>query len=150
MYYKTRDPFTSFDEIAHRVNKIGAKLINDFENGITIEKAGVFTPRIDLIEEADRFVVFAELPGVGKEDISLNLNEEGKLTLRGKKIKADVPKDTTQHRTERSFGEFERVLMIPDTANTEAVSAKYDNGVLEISIAKKEPVKPKEVKIDIL
>jgi len=149
MYYKTRDPFTSFDEIAHRVNKIGAKLINDFENGITIEKAGVFTPKIDLFEEAERFVLFVELPGVSKENISLNLNEEGKLTLNGEKVKAETTKDSTQHRNERSFGKFERMLIMPESANTESVSAKYDNGVLEITIAKKVPVKPKEVNISI-
>ncbi len=109
----------------------------------TVAKVSGWTPAIDLAEKEDAYLLTADVPGVKFDEIDLSV-EEGVLTLRGERKVAENEERT---RGERRFGAFERSFTLPETADVDAVSAKYDLGVLAITIAKK--AKPEARKIEI-
>lgn len=149
MYYTKKEANRSFDAFANKMNQIGNEIINQLDGGIIIERGGVFNPRADISESAESFLVYLELAGVKKEDVSINLNEEGLLVVKGKKENVSYGDNVKSHRTERVFGDFSRNFQLPETADITKVSAKYDNGTLLVEIGKKELVKPKDVNISI-
>ena len=96
-----------------------------------------WAPAVDIKEESDRFVLHADLPGVKPEEIDVSM-ENGVLTIKGeKKTEAKTEKEGYK-RIERTYGSFYRRFSLPDTANPDAVSAVSKQGVLEISIQKRE------------
>ncbi len=106
------------------------------------------SPSMDVCETDKAFVVEAELPGVDEKDISITL-QDGVLRLRGEKKLEREEKKENVHLSERSYGSFERMLRLPESADEAKVEAKFDAGVLTISIQKRaEAVKP-ERKIEI-
>jgi HSP20 family protein len=105
-----------------------------------------WAPAVDIKEEADKFVLHADIPGVKPEEIEVNM-EAGILTIKGeKKTEAKTEKEGYK-RIERTYGSFYRRFSLPDTANADAISAKSKNGVLEIIIPKREAVQPKRISV---
>ena len=107
-----------------------------------------WSPAVDILETEDALVLRADLPDVKAEDIDVRV-ENNTLTLSGKR---NFDKDETVkgwHRIERSYGEFVRSFEVPSTVDTEKVAADYKNGVLTISLPKKEAAKPRQVKVAI-
>lgn len=95
--------------------------------------------RLNVSETETFYAVSAELPGVDEKDIELTVRD-GLLTLQGQKSSGKEEEGKTWHRIERSYGQFKRVLQLPNDADENKVSAKISNGVLEIEIEKrKEP-----------
>jgi HSP20 family protein len=107
-----------------------------------------WAPAVDIQELDDRFVLHADIPGVKPEEIEVSM-EEGVLTVKGEKKSASETEKDGYKRVERTFGSFYRRFSLPDTADASAISAKAKNGVLEISIPKKETVKPKKINVAI-
>jgi HSP20 family protein len=105
-----------------------------------------WSPAVDIFETADEIVVKAELPGMERKDIALNL-ENNVLTLRGERRFAKETKDENYHRIERSYGSFSRAFSLPTTVDEEQIRADYREGVLKIVLPKKEQVKPKQIRI---
>ncbi len=106
-----------------------------------------WAPAVDIKEEAERFIIHADIPGVKPEGIDVSM-EDGVITIKGeKKTDAAVNKEGYK-RVERISGTFYRRFSLPDTANSEAITAKSSNGVLEICIPKREAVKPKKITVD--
>lgn len=105
-----------------------------------------WAPAVDIKEESDRFVLHADLPGVKPEEIDVSM-ENGVLTIKGeKKTEAKTEKEGYK-RIERTYGSFYRRFSLPDTANPDAISAASKQGVLEISIPKRESVQPKKINV---
>jgi len=105
-------------------------------------------PKVDVYQTDDNYVLNAELPGLSKEEISIDVNDNT-LTIKGeKKFEEKVEKDN-YIRVERSYGAFTRSFVLSDEANSEDITANYKDGVLEVTIPKKEESKPKEIKVDI-
>ena len=105
-----------------------------------------WAPAVDIMEESDKFVLQADLPGVKPEEIDISM-EDGVLTVRGeKKTEAKTEKEGYK-RVERTYGTFYRRFSLPDTANPDAISAKSNHGVLEIVIPKREAVQPKKINV---
>jgi HSP20 family protein len=94
-----------------------------------------WAPRADIIEEPDAFVVEAEIPGVPKENIKIDI-EDDILTLSGEKSSRREFKDRGRVRTERSWGTFERRFVLPDNVDAKQIKANYDHGVLKLVIPK--------------
>jgi len=142
------DPFRSFEGITRRMQNVASEL----EKGFNIEY-GAFAPRIDIYEDEKNLYLQAELAGVKKEDVKVSINDENVLIIKGEKkreLKSENKEDERCFlRVERAFGEFTRSFMLPENIDKDSISAKYDSGVLEITLAKKEPEKPKEVEIKI-
>lgn len=107
-----------------------------------------WSPKVDIYETKESYVINAELPGLNKEDISIDLNDNT-LTLKGeRKFEEKVEKDNYV-RVERSYGSFARSFVLSDNVNPEGVTANYKDGVLVVTLPKKEEAKPKEIKVEI-
>ena len=109
--------------------------------------ASTWTPRVDVREEAARFVIVADLPGIDPADIEIQM-DKGVLSLSGER-KAEVPGEGVKSaRSERLHGRFDRRFTLPDSADAEAISASGKQGVLEISIPKKAEAAPRRIAIN--
>lgn len=105
-----------------------------------------FIPAVDVHEEKDRYVVRADLPGVGKDDIEVT-TDDGVLTLKGERKTESRDAADSFSRTERVSGSFVRRFTLPETAQVEGIKATHLNGVLEVSIPKQ--AKPEARRINI-
>jgi HSP20 family protein len=106
------------------------------------------SPAVDIVETEDALTLKADLPDVKTEDIDIRV-ENNTMTLRGSR---KFEKDTSvkgYHRIERSYGDFVRSFALPNTVETDKVGAEYENGVLTITLPKKEAAKPRQVKVEI-
>lgn len=132
-------------------NEIGS-LLDNFFKGQQLDASFVDTsswaPPVDIKEEKDRFLVLADIPGVNKEDIQISL-EHDVLTLRGERHFEKTEKKEGYTRVERSQGQFYRRFSLPQTADDAKISAKYKQGVLEISIPKKQTAVQKKIDITV-
>ena len=107
-----------------------------------------WAPAVDIKEEAERFVLLADIPGVKPEEINISM-EDGVLTITGEKNTEAETEKNGYKRVERTYGSFYRRFTLPDTADADAISAKSNHGVLEIVIPKRETVKPKKISISV-
>lgn len=103
-----------------------------------------WTPNVDIKEEPERYVLWADLPGVAPDCIDIMM-ENGILTLKGQRETEATHRREGLKRVERVYGNFYRRFSLPDTADAEGISARTSNGVLEISIPKKAAVQPKKI-----
>jgi HSP20 family protein len=106
-----------------------------------------WVPRVDIHEEKDRFVVFADVPGVEPKDIDITA-ENGVLTVRGERRAEKRETENGYERVERVSGAFLRRFTLPEGANTDSIKAKQTNGVLEVTIPKTPAVQPRRISID--
>jgi HSP20 family protein len=105
-----------------------------------------WVPPVDLVEAEDHFVLKADLPGLTEQDVSIEV-QDGTLTISGERQAEHESNERGWYRIERSFGSFSRSLTLPDGVNADAITARFDNGVLEVSIPKPEERKPRRVEI---
>lgn len=105
-------------------------------------------PKIDVWEDNDKYVVEAELPGFDKKDIDVNISDDI-LTIKAVRKQEQEKKDKNYYYAERSYGEFVRSLRLPAEVDKKAVKAKYNNGVLELTLPKTKEAKEKSTKIEI-
>ena len=103
-------------------------------------------PAVDIKEEEDRFVIYADLPGVDPKDIEITM-EQGVLTLKGERSEETKEEHEGYKRVERVSGSFYRRFSLPDTADAERIEAKGKNGVLEITLPKLEKVQPRKITV---
>ena len=105
-----------------------------------------WAPAVDIKEEADKFIIHADIPGVKPEDIEVSM-EAGVLTVKGEKETETKTEKEGYKRVERTSGSFYRRFSLPDSADGEAINAKCKHGVLEIIIPKREAIKPKRINV---
>jgi HSP20 family protein len=110
--------------------------------------AGSFAPAVDIYEDEQNLVLKLEVPGVNEEDLDISL-ENNTLTVKGERKFEKEEKEENFHRIERRFGMFTRTFRLPNTVDTENVSAAYDKGVLKLTLAKRAEAKPKQIKIGV-
>ena len=111
------------------------------------EMEGV-SPRVDVFEEGDNFVVKAEIPGMKKEDIEVNLTDN-MVTISGEKKQEEKVEKKDYYRLERSYGSFTRSFRLPKEVQTDKAKATFKDGVLEVKVPKTEEAKKKEKKIPV-
>lgn len=112
------------------------------------EEVEMTVPSVDVFEEKDDVVVKAELPGLDKDNIEVNVTDH-LLTIKGEKKKEEEVKEENYYRAERSYGSFLRTLELPKDVQADKVKASFKNGILEIRMPKTEEAKAKEVKVKI-
>jgi HSP20 family protein len=103
---------------------------------------------MDLVETDDQYVLTADLPGLSQEDINLEFDGDA-LTLSGERRSDHEERAEGFYRLERATGSFSRSLTLPEGVDPDAVTATFDNGVLEVRIPKPEQRKPKKVSIRV-
>lgn len=113
-----------------------------FRNGLD-----AWSPDIDISEDKDNYYVKADLPGLKKEDVSVAI-EDDVLTIRGERKQETEQKEKNYHRVERSYGVFQRSFNVGQV-KTEQIKAKYENGVLDVTLPKQEQAKPQNINIDV-
>lgn len=107
-----------------------------------------WSPAVDVYEDAEALKLHAELPGLKKEEVKIQVHE-GVLTLRGeRKLESEEKKDN-YFRVERRYGSFLRSFSLPNTVDAEKIRATMKDGVLELVIPKKAEAKPKEIQVEI-
>ncbi len=138
------NPYRSFESMFKRMNQF----ISEFEKGVNIETGG-FAPRVDIFEDEANVYLIAEMPGIPKGDVKITISEDKVLTLKGAKKNQGNGDSKSLIRNERMFGSFERSFVMPDNVDFNSIVANYCDGLLNVTIKKKEPEKPKEIEINI-
>jgi HSP20 family protein len=107
-----------------------------------------WAPAVDIFETEHELVVKADLPDVDPQDLDIHV-ENNILTIRGEREFEKNVKDENYLRIERAYGSFTRSFSLASTVNPEAIKADYRNGVLTLSIPKREEAKPKQIKVNV-
>ncbi|MBI1791902.1 MAG: Hsp20/alpha crystallin family protein [Acidobacteria bacterium] len=107
-----------------------------------------WSPDVDILETENELVLKADLPEVKLEDIEVRV-EHDTLSLKGERTFEKEEKAKGYHRIERSYGSFSRSCTLPDSVDSEQVRAAYKNGVLTVTLPKKEAAKPRQVKVEV-
>ncbi len=124
-------------------------IFDDFFGRDFLTSTTKLAPAVDIVEEKDKYVVKADLPGLKQDDIKIELTDNV-LSISGerKNERSEEDKSKKYYYYERIYGSFERKFILPNDADVEKIKAKYENGVLMIDIQKKESKKPKEIKVE--
>src|SRR5262245_18639232 len=137
-------PFNGLDRFHAEMNE----LFSDVFGGTRRVQNDMWSPRVDIAESKDAYVIKAEVPGMKKEDFSLEV-KDNVLTLSGER-KAEQTEDGVEYRrVERIAGKFVRSFTLPELVKHDAIKANYQDGVLEIQVPKAEAAKPKRIEISI-
>lgn len=107
-----------------------------------------WTPAVDIFEDENKVVLKADLPDVDQKDIEVKL-ENGTLTLKGERKFESQENLKGYHRLERAYGGFVRYFTLPDTVDPEGVKAEHKNGVLTVTLPKKEIAKPRTIQVAV-
>lgn len=119
-------------------------LSNTDDNGNSVAD---YVPAVDVVEENDRFVLRADLPGVDPKDITISM-ENGALSLAGERHSEKNEKANGLHRIERLSGKFYRRFSLPESADPENITAKSANGILEVAIPKKPILQSRRITVE--
>ncbi len=136
-------PYGLFGQLNNEVNRMLAG--NRGTRRVDIERE--WTPAVDIREEADRFVLVADIPGVARDNVDITL-DKGVLTIKGERSARHGEEDREYRRRERIHGAFMRQFTLPDTVDAQHISATVADGVLEIVIAKAEKPQPKKISVN--
>ena len=133
------------------LNQLRREMDRMFEGGEGEENSAIATsdwiPAVDIKETKDAFVLHADVPGVDPKDIEVHM-ENGILTIKGERESEKKEEKEGYKRVERQYGSFYRRFSLPDTADAEKIAAKCKNGVVEITIPKKEAVQPRKISVE--
>jgi HSP20 family protein len=141
------EPFRDLLTTQDRFNR----LFNEtFANALSGEELSgrAWNPAVDIYETDHDLVLKAELAGVDPKDVDIRV-ENGTLYLRGERKQEKDVKEGNYHRVERSYGSFTRTFSLPNSVNVEGIKADYKDGVLTLTMAKREEAKPKAIKINV-
>jgi HSP20 family protein len=128
---------------------VGVRLFQDSLSRLFSEPASrPWSPAVDIYENENELVVKADIPEVDPKNLGIQI-ENGTLTLKGERKFEEQNTGKGFHRVERSYGSFVRAFSLPETVDGEKVKADYKNGVLTVTIAKKEVAKPRTINVEI-
>lgn len=132
------NPYRSLGTLADTVDRF----FGDHETRLSND----WMPAVDITETENEYRFVAEVPGLEKNDIKLSL-ENNVLSINGEKKNELKQEGRDYHRVERSYGKFERSFRLPREVKSDSISAKYDNGLLTVTVPKAEEAKPREISI---
>ena len=128
--------------LVSRLHRQLDRALGEVANGATVS----WIPHVDVREEAERFVVAADLPGVEGKDIEITA-EQGVLTIKGERRSEQKSSKDGYESVERATGSFLRRFTLPESVDAEAIKATHVNGVLEISIPKRATAQPRRITV---
>jgi HSP20 family protein len=139
------EPFRGISTLQDQFNRL---LNESFRNPGEESPMTTWAPAVDVYETPNELVVKADLPDVNEKDIDVRV-ENNLLTIRGeRKFEKSVTEENFL-RVERTYGAFSRSFSLPNTLNADAIGAEYKNGVLTITLPKREESKPRQVKVTV-
>ncbi|RMG18227.1 MAG: Hsp20/alpha crystallin family protein [Planctomycetota bacterium] len=110
------------------------------------KKAGTWTPRVDVAETGEAYVIRAELPGLKPEEVEVTLKDKT-LTIKGEKTSEQKREGETWHVVERSHGSFQRTFTFPENVDPQSVSAKSEHGLLTVEVRKVPESRPHRIAV---
>jgi HSP20 family protein len=137
------EPFRGASTLHEHLNRVFGDAFNREESNLT-----TWAPAVDILETAYELVVKADLPDVDPKDLDIRV-ENNILTIRGERKFQKQVNENNYLRVERSYGSFARSFSLANTANSEAIKADYQNGVLTLNIPKREEAKPKQIQVNV-
>ena len=148
-----RDPFGDLRTLQQDWNRAFNTTFPVFFNnlGNRLEDSlvsGKWTPQVDIYEDKNAIALEADLPGVKPEDVKISL-ENFKLTLSGERKFEQEDNQNNWHLVERGYGSFTRAFSLPNTVNVDGVKAEFKNGVLRITLPKREEVKARQIQVEV-
>ena len=141
------DPFRELSALQNRMSR----LFEEQQYGSGREEsltAGAFVPPVDIYEDEHSIQLKLEVPGIDQKDLDVKV-ENNVLTVSGERKFEKEEKEENFRRVERRYGSFTRSFTLPNTVNSEDVSADYNNGVLKMRLGKRAEAKPKQIKVNI-
>lgn len=143
------DPFKDLLSIQDRMNRLFDETLTRTGRGEGEELArGVWSPAVDIYETDESIVLKAEIPGIDKKEVSIEV-KDNMLILKGERKFEKEIKEENYHRMERAYGAFQRTFTLPNIIEKENVKAKYKDGILEITLPKVKEAKPKHMKVEV-
>jgi HSP20 family protein len=138
------DPFRELRGLQDEMNRL---FMNNVSRGADEGFArGAWSPSVDIFENKDQIVLEAELPGLKPEEVDISI-ENNVLTIHGERKFEKKDETDNFHRVERSYGSFTRSFTLPPTVSSENADAQFENGVLRLTLAKREEAKPRRIEI---
>ena len=140
------NPMGDTYSVGHHINRFFEDFF--YPMGREDNNSGLWSwnPVADIYDRDDHFVIKAELPGVDKKDIAIDV-KDGVLTLKGERSHDNEVTEDKYYRKERAYGKFERSFTLPVNVDAEKITAEYKDGVLEIEVPKPEEHQPKKITI---
>ena len=141
------EPFREFSTLQDRMNR----LFRDTYSGEGRDESlttSSFAPAVDVYEDEHKVTLKIEVPGIEEKDIDVRV-ENNTLTVHGERKIEKEEKEENYRRIERQYGSFTRTFTLPNTVDTDSVSANYEKGVLKVKLAKKAEAKPKQIKVNV-
>jgi len=115
------------------------------DEGLT---AGMWNPPVDVYESNDNIILKVDLPEVNQDDVDISV-QGNTLTIRGERKRENEVQEKDYYRMERSYGTFMRSFSLPNTVDAEKIDANFSQGVLKVTLPKREESKPKQIKVKI-
>ena len=138
------EPFTGGSGLESQVNRMFNELLGrSQESNLTS-----WAPAVDIFENEHELIVKADLPDVKPEELDIRV-ENNILTIRGERKFEKKVDEKNYLRVERSYGSFARSFSLSNTVNSEAIKADYKDGVLTLTVPKREEAKPKQIKVNV-
>ena len=142
------DPFRDIITLRERMDRMFEDSLSRFRMPEEATMPTFWSPSVDIYETDENIVLKAELPGVDKKEVSVEV-KDSTLILKGERKREKEVKEENYHRVERSFGTFMRSFSLPVSVKQDQVKAKFKDGVLEVTLPKAEEAKPKQVKVEV-
>ena len=140
------DPFRDLRNLQEEVNRLFTGNVGRSFDDEGIAR-GSWSPSVDIYENKDHIILEAELPGMNREDFDLSV-ENNVITLRGERRFEKKDETDNYHRVERAYGSFTRSFTLPNTVTAEGATADYRNGVLRVTLPKREETKARRIEIN--
>ncbi len=137
------DPFEDLFDVQKQMNKYFSPEFSAAQKDLA-----AWRPKVDVRESEKEFVIHAELPGLTKEHVNVEL-DKGVLTISGERKFEKKDEQEQFHRIERSYGKFQRSFAVPEGLDPNTIQATFNNGVLEVTMPKPEVKTPASTKINI-
>jgi|AntRauTorckE6833_2_1112554.scaffolds.fasta_scaffold51281_1 HSP20 family protein len=143
------EPFRNAAGLQERINRMFDDVFSANQPAEMDESViGAWKPSSDIYETNDAIVIEAELPGLKKDDVNVEINDNV-LSIKGERKEEDEQSEDNYYRRERFIGKFHRAFTLPMDVDTEKISAKFKDGVLHLEIPKPEERKPKKINVSL-
>ncbi|HEX8091899.1 MAG TPA: Hsp20/alpha crystallin family protein [Blastocatellia bacterium] len=144
--FMTVDPVREMLNLQRGINQLFDNSVGQSSGeGVALS---TWTPAVDIYEDESSFIIKLEMPEVNREDVKVNLHENT-LSISGERRLENEDKREGYHRVERSYGQFYRSFTLPPNVNPEGINAQFKDGMLRLSIPKKEEAKPKQIEVNV-
>jgi HSP20 family protein len=141
------NPFTELERVQREMNR----LFNDTTGGLAKNESASlsrWTPAVDIFEAEDEIRLTAELPGMRRDDVRVDV-EDRLLTISGERRLENEDKQDDYTRIERVYGQFSRSFNLPSTVDVDKISAEMEDGVLRVHMPKREESKPRQIEVKV-